>query len=120
MNLRLADRGTDAALRRQDGGLQLGHDAAVEDAVGQQSLGLAHGGPLRLVAPAHYGYKNVKHLAAIEFRASRRGYSFPFPYPGLMDHPRGRVALEERARFVPNWLIRPIYKLFVPRAITGR
>ena len=95
-------------------------DVLLADTLNGAPLGLAHGGPLRLVAPAHYGYKNVKHLAAIEFRTNRRGYSFPFPYPGLMDHPRGRVALEERARFVPNWLIRPIYKLFVPRAITGR
>lgn len=95
----------------------MAHDVLLADRVDGAPLGLAHGGPQRLVAPAHYGYKNVKHLAAIEFRKSRRGYSFPFPYPGLMDHPRGRVALEERAQFLPNWLIRPIYKLFVPRAV---
>lgn len=92
-------------------------DVLLADTLDGAPLGLAHGGPLRLIAPAHYGYKNVKHIAAIEFRASRRGYRFPLPYPGLMDHPRGRVALEERARFVPNWLLRPIYRLFVPRAI---
>lgn len=95
-------------------------DVLLADRLDGAALGLAHGGPLRLVAPAHYGYKNVKYLTKIEFRASRQGYSFPLPYPGLMDHPRGRVAQEERARFVPNWLIRPIYKLFVPRTITGR
>jgi DMSO/TMAO reductase YedYZ molybdopterin-dependent catalytic subunit len=53
-----------------------------------QPLGLDHGAPLRLVAPAHYGYKSVKHLCAIEFRKGRRGYRFPLPYPSFMDHPR--------------------------------
>ncbi len=95
-------------------------DVLLADTLDGAPLGLAHGGPLRLVAPAHYGYKNVKHLTAIEFRASRKGYRFPPPYPALMDHPRARVALEERAQFVPNWLIRPIYRLFVPGVIRGR
>ena len=98
----------------------LADDVLLADRLDGAPLGLAHGGPLRLVAPAHYGYKNVKHLTKIEFRASRRGYSFPLPYPGLMDHPRSRVALEERAQFVPNWLIRRIYKVFVPGEIRGR
>lgn len=92
-------------------------DVLLADMLNGAPLGLAHGGPLRLIAPAHYGYKNVKYIQAIEFRESRKGYSFPLPYPGLMDHPRGRVALEERAQFLPNWLLRPIYRLFVPRAV---
>jgi DMSO/TMAO reductase YedYZ molybdopterin-dependent catalytic subunit len=29
-------------------------------------LSMEHGAPLRLVAPAHYGYKSVKHLSGIE------------------------------------------------------
>ncbi|MGD9665415.1 MAG: molybdopterin-dependent oxidoreductase [Novosphingobium sp.] len=92
-------------------------DVLLADRMNGAPLGLDHGGPLRLVAPAHYGYKNVKYLAAIEFRKDRRGYRFPFPYPGLMDHPRGRVALEERTQFLPNWLVRPLYKVVVPRAV---
>ena len=98
----------------------LADDVLLADTLDGAPLGLAHGGPLRLIAPAHYGYKNVKHIAAIEFCKDRRGYRFPLPYPGLMDHPRGRVALEERAQFVPNWRLRPIYRLFVPREVTGR
>ena len=27
-----------------------------------------------------------------------------------MDHPRARVALEERGRWLPNWLLRRLYR----------
>lgn len=76
-----------------------------------------HGAPLRLVAPAHYGFKNVKHIAAIEFWRDARAYRFPFPYPQLMDHPRGRVAFEERGRWVPPGLLRFFYRLLIPGTI---
>jgi DMSO/TMAO reductase YedYZ molybdopterin-dependent catalytic subunit len=95
----------------------LADDVLLADRIDGCPLGLEHGGPLRLVAPAHYGYKSVKHLHRIALRTSRRGYRFPLPYPGLMDHPRARVALEERAVGLPNWLVRFFYKLFVPRAV---
>ena len=95
----------------------LASDVILANRINGQPLGVAHGAPLRLVAPAHYGYKSVKHLRAIEFRTSRRGSHFPWPYPGLMDHPRARVAQEERASYLPNWLVRPLYRLFVPRRI---
>jgi DMSO/TMAO reductase YedYZ molybdopterin-dependent catalytic subunit len=63
-------------------------------------LTLAHGAPLRVVAPDHYGYKSCKHLAAIEFGDdSIRGV-------GLIQHPRGRVAAEERGRLLPGLLYR--------------
>ncbi len=80
-------------------------------------LGLEHGAPLRLVAPAHYGYKNVKHLQAIEFWRDRRAYRFPFPYPALMDHPRARVAFEERGRWIPGSFLRRLYRLIIPITI---
>jgi len=63
---------------------------------------------VRLIAPAHYGYKSVKHLSRIEFRNEEDGYrasGFRF-----MDHPRARVALEERGRGVPGWLLRRLYR----------
>lgn len=94
----------------------LADDVLLADTLDGQGLGLAHGAPLRLVAPAHYGYKNAKHIAAIEFWQDRRNYRFPLPYPDLMDHPRGRVVFEERARYLPNWFIRPLYQLLAPSA----
>jgi DMSO/TMAO reductase YedYZ molybdopterin-dependent catalytic subunit len=97
----------------------LASDVMLADRLNGEPLGIAHGAPLRLVAPAHYGYKSVKHLIAIEYWTDRRNYSFPWPYPGFMDHPRARVAFEERARWVPNALLRPIYRLFVPAQIKG-
>ncbi len=88
----------------------LAADVLLADRLDDQPLGLEHGAPLRLVAPAHYGYKNVKHLAAIEFWRDSRHYRFPLPYPGLMDHPRGRVALEERGKYLPGWVFRYLYR----------
>jgi hypothetical protein len=35
----------------------------------------------------------------------------------LMPHPRGRVALEERHRFLPAGSIRAIYRLLGPRPV---
>jgi|CXWL01.1.fsa_nt_gi DMSO/TMAO reductase YedYZ molybdopterin-dependent catalytic subunit len=74
-------------------------------------LDIAHGAPCRLVAPDHYGYKNVKHLDRLDFWITRelfRPAAFLF-----MDHPRARVAQEERGRGVPGWLLRSIYKPFI-------
>lgn len=94
----------------------LAEDVLLAHTLNGKKLGIDHGAPLRLVAPAHYGYKNVKHIHTIEFRESGKGFRFPLPYPDLMNHPRARVAHEERARFLPLWIIRPLYKLLQPGA----
>lgn len=91
-------------------------EVLLADELDGEPIGIAHGAPWRLVAPAHYGYKNAKHISAIEFWRNSRNYRFPFPYPNLMDHPRGRVALEERARYLPNWMVRLMYKALAPGA----
>lgn len=71
-------------------------------------LPVRHGAPVRLVAPAHYGYKNVKHLRRIELRrATRRRL------PVSSHHPRGRVAHEERILGLPDRLVRTIYRWLV-------
>lgn len=95
----------------------LAADVLLADGLDGASLGVEHGAPLRLVAPAHYGYKNVKHLAKIEFWRDARAYRFPFPYPAFMDHPRARVAFEERGRWIPAIILRRLYRLLVPFSI---
>lgn len=86
----------------------LADDVLLADRLDGAALGLDHGAPLRLVAPAHYGYKSVKHLSALEFWQARpavRPPAFAF-----MDHPRARVAHEERGRWLPGWLLRRVYR----------
>ncbi len=89
----------------------LAPDVLLADTLDSSPLTVEHGAPLRLVAPAQYGYKSVKHLSRIEFRRDDKGYrpaAFRF-----MDHPRARVALEERGRWVPGWLLRYLYRPLV-------
>jgi DMSO/TMAO reductase YedYZ molybdopterin-dependent catalytic subunit len=86
-------------------------DVMLADELNAAPLSVAHGAPLRLVAPRHYGYKSLKHLATIEFWSSP-----PVVKHGLLaflDHPRARVALEERGRGLPGWLLRRLYRPFI-------
>ena len=92
-------------------------DILLADTLDGTPLGRDHGAPLRLVAPPHYGYKNVKHLVAVEFWRDARNYRFPFPYPPFIDHPRARVAEEERGVGIPAGMLRAVYGLMIPRAI---
>ena len=89
----------------------LNADVLLADTLDGQALSVEHGAPLRLIAPGHYGYKSVKHLCRMEFKAEDSGYrvsGFRF-----MDHPRARVALEERGRVAPGWLLRYLYRPLV-------
>lgn len=106
---------TFVVLRGQDGARTslplddlLAPDVLLADRLDGQPLPIEHGAPLRLVAPAHYGYKSVKHLDRIELWRSSANYR-PF---GLrfMVHPRARVAEEERGQWVPGWLLRYLYR----------
>lgn len=87
----------------------LAADVLLADQLDGAPLSLAHGAPLRVVAPAHYGYKSVKHLCAIEIGTRHRAGS-----AGPMEHPRGRVALEERSAFLPGWFWRRVFRATVP------
>lgn len=89
----------------------LADDVLLADRLNNEPLDLAHGGPLRLVAPAHYGYKSVKFLHEISFchdESKFRPSAFRF-----MDHTRARVAKEERGRLFPGWLLRYLYRPLV-------
>ena len=95
----------------------LADDVLLADRLNGAPLGIEHGAPLRLVAPAHYGFKNAKHLAAVEFWRDARHYRFPRPYPPFMDHPRARVSHEERGRWIPAIVLRHFYRLLIPSTI---
>ena len=86
----------------------LADDVMLADSLDGQPLTLEHGAPLRLVAPAHYAYKSAKHLQRIEFWRDDSHYTFPGP--GFMSHPRARVALQERGRYLPGWFYRALYR----------
>ncbi len=86
----------------------LAPDVLLADRLDGQPLPIAHGAPLRLVAPAHYGYKSIKHLHRIELR--RSGVDYHPVGLRFMEHPRARVALEERGQWLPGWLLRHLYR----------
>jgi DMSO/TMAO reductase YedYZ molybdopterin-dependent catalytic subunit len=107
-----------AVLRCQDGYRTslpladlLAPEVLVVDRMNDQPLTVEHGAPLRLIAPAHYGYKSAKHLVSMELRHDGQGYR-PL-LPRLLDHPRARVALEERGQFLPGWLLRYAFRPFI-------
>lgn len=83
-------------------------DVLLVDRLDGRPLGLEHGAPLRLVAPGHYGYKNVKHLKSLELLRSHDEVT-PIG-PAFMSHDRARVALEERSRVLPAWLARWLFR----------
>ena len=93
----------------------LSDDVLLADTLDGEPLSSQHGAPLRLVAPAHYGYKNVKHLSKIELWRDDRSYR-PI-IPKMMEHPRARVAYEERGRILPGWLLRYVYRPLINRII---
>lgn len=88
----------------------LADNVVFADTLDGEPLSIEHGAPLRLVAPAHYGYKNAKHVSGVEFWRDDR---YRYPAFRFMVHPRARVALEERGRGVPGWLLRRLYRPLV-------
>ena len=86
----------------------LNDDVLLADRLDGQPLSVAHGAPLRLIAPAHCGYKSVKHLQSLGFY--REPFEFRPRYLRWMVHPQGRVAQEERGRGLPGWLFRYLYR----------
>ena len=86
----------------------LAADVLLADRLEGQALPVANGAPIRLVAPAHYGYKNVKHISKIEFWQIPRAYR-PAALK-FIDHPRARVEYEERGIIFPGWILRRLYR----------
>jgi len=85
------------------------------DQLNGKPLTIEHGAPIRLVAPDHYGYKNLKHIQRIEFYAEKKKVKQGLL--GFMDHPRARVAKEERAVGGPGWLFRYLYRPLIKSTV---
>jgi DMSO/TMAO reductase YedYZ molybdopterin-dependent catalytic subunit len=98
--------GVDAVIDLRDA---LGDDVLLADRLDGGPLDDLHGAPLRFVSPGQYGYKNIKHLTELEVTRT-------FPEPGrvLGEHPRARVALEERDPYMNARLYRLIGKALIP------
>lgn len=94
----------------------LGNDVMLADRLDGQPLDGDHGAPVRLVSPSQYGYVSTKHLCRIEVHATEprlRYHPSPIVHVGLnlvKPHRRARVWQEERHRYLPAWLVRPLYR----------
>lgn len=82
-------------------------------------LDRGHGAPVRLLSPAQYGYISTKHLARIDLHTSEprvRYHPTWRAHLGLTlvkPHPRARVEREERHRYLPGPLVRPVYRRLI-------
>ncbi|MEM8528055.1 MAG: molybdopterin-dependent oxidoreductase [Bacteroidota bacterium] len=85
------------------------------DRLNGKSLTLEHGAPIRIVAPDHYGYKNLKHIKRIEFYAQKQVAKQGIL--SFMDHPRARVVHEERATIGSGKIYRWLYRFRVKSTI---
>ncbi|OZM78198.1 molybdopterin-dependent oxidoreductase [Pseudonocardia sp. MH-G8] len=102
-------RGADGVTAVLDLRDALADDVLLADGLDGRPLGDGHGAPLRLVSPGQYGYKNIKHLVGLE--ATR---TFPRPGRVLGEHPRARVAFEERDPYLDARAYRLIGRALTP------
>jgi DMSO/TMAO reductase YedYZ molybdopterin-dependent catalytic subunit len=100
----------------------LADDVLIAERLDGRPLDGDHGAPARLVSPSQYGFVSVKHLCRIEVHTSAPAESYG-DLSRLVDltlrgpfkpHPRARVWEEERHRYLPNRLVRPLYRLVAP------
>jgi DMSO/TMAO reductase YedYZ molybdopterin-dependent catalytic subunit len=97
----------------------LADDVLIADRLNGKPLDSDHGAPVRLVSPSQYGFISTKHLCHIEFHTSepsQNHHSSRFIRMGLAlvkPHPRARVWQEERHRYLPARLLRPVYRTLI-------
>lgn len=89
----------------------LGDDVLIADRLDGRPLDGDHGAPVRLVSPGQYGYVNIKHLCRIEFHSSEP--PVPDRWSPLSAHGRARVWQEERHRYLPGRVVRPVYRTLI-------
>ena len=83
-------------------------DVLLDDELEGLPLSPEHGGPLRLVSPAQYGFMSVKHLSRLDLHETDPGW--PRRVRVVSPHPRARVAREERRADLPGVVSRAIYR----------
>ncbi|MBF6181377.1 TMAO/DMSO reductase [Nocardia otitidiscaviarum] len=86
-------------------------DVLIADRLDGRPLDGDHGAPVRLVSPAQYGFVNTKHLCRIGFRTSQP--RDPDRWSPLAAHRRARVWEEERHRYLPGRIVRPVYRSLI-------
>ncbi|MFG1792359.1 molybdopterin-dependent oxidoreductase [Nocardia sp. NPDC049149] len=89
----------------------LADDVLIADRLDGRPLNGDHGAPVRLVSPSQYGFVNIKHLCRIEFRTSEPPVLDRFS--PLAAHRRARVWHEERHRFLPGRVVRPLFRMLI-------
>ncbi len=103
-------------------------DVILADHLDRRPLDGAHGAPIRLVSPSQYGFVSTKHLRRIEIHATEPKQRY-HPTPSIQatlqmvkPHRRANVWREERHRYLPAWLVRPLYRHAVSaiRSFRGR
>jgi DMSO/TMAO reductase YedYZ molybdopterin-dependent catalytic subunit len=106
----------------------LAEDVLVADRLNGRPLDLDHGAPVRLVSPSQYGFISTKHLCRIELHTAAPAENYhpaPLMQVGLQlvkPHTRARVWQEERHRYLPAWLLRPVYRALIApiRSLSAR
>jgi DMSO/TMAO reductase YedYZ molybdopterin-dependent catalytic subunit len=92
----------------------------IADRLAGQPLTADHGAPVRLVSPMQYGFISTKHLSRIEFHSHAPAETY---HPKRLiqvgvrivkPHRRARVWAEERHRYLPGRVVRPIYTRLIP------
>lgn len=89
----------------------LADDVLIADQLDGRPLTSDHGAPARLVSPSQYGFVNTKHLCRIEFHTAQP--ADPDKWSPLAAHRRARVWEEERHRYLPGRVVRPIYRALI-------
>jgi DMSO/TMAO reductase YedYZ molybdopterin-dependent catalytic subunit len=97
----------------------LAPDVLLAEHLNGESLTSDHGAPIRLVSPQQYGFVSTKHLCEIGLHTTRpREIYHPrrrtqLSLQLLKPHPRARVWYEERHRYLPGPVVRPVYHTLI-------
>ncbi|MFC9997779.1 molybdopterin-dependent oxidoreductase [Nocardia sp. NPDC127526] len=95
-------------------------DVLLADHLDGRPLDGDHGAPVRLVSPSQYGFMNTKHLCRIELHTSEPPADDR--WSPIAGHARARVWQEERNRYLPGPVVRPVYRMLIGpiRALSAR